>query len=85
MIVSARIDSAHLTNNILNDPSERDVYVYLPPGYDGSDRHYPSVYLLHAYGETPDQLMRPSTVRWQWLPPMEDILDPVFGRLGAPP
>ena len=29
---------------------ERDVVVYLPPGYDASDRSYPVLYLLHGAG-----------------------------------
>ena len=29
MITQARIESAHLAGNLLGDPSERDVYIYL--------------------------------------------------------
>ena len=50
MIVHTRIESSHLAGNLLNDPSERDVFVYTPPGYEDSDRRYPTAYLLHAYG-----------------------------------
>ena len=40
MIVHSRLDSPHLAN-LLGDPTERDVFVYLPPGYEASDRRYP--------------------------------------------
>ncbi len=33
MIVHMRVESAHLAGNLLGDPSERDLFVYLPPGY----------------------------------------------------
>lgn len=39
-----------LKNNPLNDPFERDLYVYLPPGYDEtSENRYPSVYVLTGF------------------------------------
>ncbi len=40
MIIATRLESSHLAANLLGDPSERDVFVYLPPGYDHSDRRY---------------------------------------------
>jgi hypothetical protein len=52
VIVHTRLDGSHLAGNLLGDPSERDLFVYLPPGYEESDRRYPTAYLLHAYGET---------------------------------
>lgn len=33
MIIHTRLESAHLAGNLLRDPSERDLFVYLPPGY----------------------------------------------------
>ena len=50
MIVHTLLDSSHLAGNLLGDPSERDLFVYLPPGYEDSDRRYPTTYLLQAYG-----------------------------------
>src|SRR4028118_1259122 len=39
-----------LKNNPLNDPSVRDLFVYLPPGYDESpEKRYPSVYVLTGF------------------------------------
>jgi S-formylglutathione hydrolase FrmB len=85
VIVHSRLDSSHLAANLLGDPSARDLFVYLPPGYEGSDRPYPTAYLLHAFGETAAQVLTPDTDGQRWRPPIEDVLDPVFGRLGVPP
>jgi enterochelin esterase-like enzyme len=85
VIIHSRLESAHLAGNLLGDPSERDLFVYLPPGYQGSGRRYPAAYLLHAYGSTAEQLITPATDGERWAPPLEDVLDPVFGRMGVPP
>ena len=71
MIVHSRLDSSHLAANLLGDPSERDLFVYLPPGYEESDRLYPTAYLLHAFGETAAQVLTPDTDGQRWHPPMK--------------
>ena len=38
MIVHTLLDSSNLAGNLLGDSSERDLFVYLPPGYEESDR-----------------------------------------------
>ena len=85
MIVHTRIEGSQLAGNLLGDPSERDLFVYLPPGYEETERRYPTAYLLHAYGETAEQMVTPATDGQRWRPPIEDVLDPVFGRMGVPP
>lgn len=41
VIVHSRLESANLAGNLLGDPSERDLFVYLPPGcHEHPDRHY---------------------------------------------
>jgi S-formylglutathione hydrolase FrmB len=85
VIAHTRIESSHLVGNLLGDPSERDIYVYLPPGYEGSDRRYPAAYLLHPFGTTAERMVNPATDTERWAPPIEDVLDPVFGRMGTPP
>jgi len=46
-----RIKSAALEGNLLGDPAEQEVAVYLPPGYDAStSTRYPVLYLLHGIG-----------------------------------
>jgi hypothetical protein len=85
VIVHSQLESAHLADNLLGDPSERDVFVYLPPGYEESDGRYPTAFLLHAYGETAAEFVTPATDGQRWRPSLEDVLDPVFGRMGVPP
>jgi hypothetical protein len=85
MIVHTLLDSSNLAGNLLGDPSERDLFVYLPPGYEESDRRYPTAYLLQAYGTTAAEMMTPATDGERWRPPLEDVLDPVFGRMGVAP
>jgi S-formylglutathione hydrolase FrmB len=85
LITHSRIDSVHLAGNVLGDPSERDVFVYLPRGYAESGRHYPAAYLLHPYGTSAQELVTPSTDGERWAPPIEDVLNPVFERMGVAP
>jgi enterochelin esterase family protein len=85
MIIDSRIEGAHLAGNLLGDPSERNLFVYLPPGYEDSGLRYPTAYLLHAFGQDAQKLVYPPTDRQRWSPPLEDVLDPVFGRMGTTP
>ncbi len=43
------ITSELLRGNVLGDPFERPLWVYVPPGYDESDARYPSVYVIQGY------------------------------------
>jgi enterochelin esterase family protein len=42
-------ESDVLKENPLGDPYIRDLYVYLPPGYDDGDDRYPTVYCLSGF------------------------------------
>jgi hypothetical protein len=44
MIIHSRIEGSQLTGNLLGDPSERDLFVHVPPGYEESVRRYPTAY-----------------------------------------
>src|SRR5437764_227794 len=45
------VHAKSLEGNLEGDSPDRDVFVYLPPGYEReSGRHYPVVYTLHGYG-----------------------------------
>jgi len=47
-----RVHGASLAHNRLGDTPDRDVLIYLPPGYlSDSNRRFPVVYLLHGYNE----------------------------------
>ena len=48
-IKGLRHESNVLKGNPLGDPFERDLYVYLPPGYEESDKNYPVVYCLTGF------------------------------------
>ena len=60
-----RIDNFHaksLENNPLNSPVDRDINIYLPPGYfEDNSKRFPVVYLLHGYSLN----NRMWTITWQ--------------------
>jgi hypothetical protein len=85
MIIDSRIEGTHLAENLLGDPSERNLFVYLPPDYEDSGRRYPTAYLLHAFGQDAEKLVYPPTDGQRWAAPLVDVLDPVFGRMGTAP
>jgi hypothetical protein len=43
------LESRVLAGNPLGDPTDRPLWVYVPPGYDESDERYPSVYVIQGY------------------------------------
>ena len=54
-----QIESEALAGNPLDDPTQRDLFVYLPPGYDDEpERRYPVVLILVGFtgiGQNPWQ------------------------------
>ena len=57
-LVERTVTSAGLKQNLLGDPAESPVIVYLPPGYDATSARYPTVYLLHGYTGRPQAFTR---------------------------
>ena len=50
-LIEIKITAPSLKGNLLGDPAEQYVTIYLPPGYDASpSKRYPTVYLLHPGG-----------------------------------
>lgn len=48
--------SKALEGNLIGDPAEREVTVYLPPSYNSNpDRRYPVLYMLHGFTDTDSQ------------------------------
>jgi S-formylglutathione hydrolase FrmB len=47
-----KVHGPSLEGNLEGDPADRDVFVYLPPGYASSGKRYPVIYFLHGYGAT---------------------------------
>jgi enterochelin esterase-like enzyme len=53
-----KVHGKSLEGNLEGDSPDRDVFVYLPPGYTtNSTRRYPVVYMLHGYGLTAERWM----------------------------
>lgn len=51
-----KVYSRALEGNLINDPAERDVTVYLPPSYNSSQgRRYPVIYMLHGFTDSDSQ------------------------------
>jgi enterochelin esterase-like enzyme len=52
------VHGAALQGNLEGDSPDRDVFIYLPPGYASNrNQRYPVVYLLHGYGLTAERWM----------------------------
>jgi len=51
-LVVDQITSPSLESNPLGDPATRNIVIYLPPGYETSDKGYPVVYLMPGLGAT---------------------------------
>lgn len=49
-LLEVRITSQSLKGNLLGDPAEQTIAIYLPPSYESSpNKRYPVIYLLHGY------------------------------------
>ncbi len=48
-VAHLRHESEVLKGNAPGDPHVRDLFVYLPPGYEADERRYPSVYCLTGF------------------------------------
>ncbi|WP_214409678.1 alpha/beta hydrolase [Sphaerisporangium fuscum] len=76
------IDSELLRGNPLDDPHERPLWVYVPPGYDDApDRRYPVVYVIQGYTGHLAMWANRSPFRQ----PFPETADQVFARGEAPP
>jgi len=76
------LDSEALRGNPLGDPSERPLWVYLPPGYeDEPDRRYPSVYAIQGLTGQLDMWRNRSAFRPSFL----ELVDELFAAQAAPP
>ncbi|HZC42500.1 MAG TPA: enterochelin esterase, partial [Streptosporangiaceae bacterium] len=76
------ISSELLRSNPLGDPSDRPVWVYLPPGYDDEPgRRYPSVYVIQGYSGYVSMWANRSAYRQ----PFPETADAVFAGGQAPP
>lgn len=70
-MVVATVDSRALRGNPLGDPAVRHVPVYLPPGYETSDEHYPVLVALTGFTGSGRMLLNASA----WGEPLNERLD----------
>jgi S-formylglutathione hydrolase FrmB len=76
------ITSQVLAGNPLDDPTERPLWVYLPPGYgDDPDRRYPSIYVLQGLTGQVDMWWSRSAFR----PTTPERIDELFAGGTVPP
>ncbi len=76
------ISSELLRGNPLGDPSERPLWVYVPPGYeDAPDRRYPAVYVIQGFTGNVAMWRNRSPYRL----PFPEAADAVFAGGQAPP
>ena len=71
-----------LRGNVLGDPHERPLWVYVPPGYDDEPgRRYPAVYVIQGYTGHLEMWRNRSPYRQ----PFPETADGVFASGQAPP
>ena len=81
-IVRHRLPSQVLAGNPLGDPTERDLFVYLPPGYDSTAaRRYPAVLAIVGYTGTGGSLFNVDAL----LEPLDAKLDRMIAAGACPP
>ena len=73
-LVELKVHSRALETNLLNDPADQDVSVYLPPGYDTAQPRYPTVYVLHGFADN----------HRAWASQMAPLLDRLIGERRLP-
>lgn len=75
-------ESRALRGNRIGDPHQRDLYLYLPPGYtDDPTRRYPAVLLLASHGSTAQALLA-----WRgWGESIDQQLDRLIDSGACPP
>ncbi|MHC4957447.1 MAG: alpha/beta hydrolase [Planctomycetota bacterium] len=72
--------SEALQGNPCDDPAERDLWVYLPPGYDESTDEYPVLWCLTGFTGTGEKAVTGD----HWSPGLGTRLDRLIGA-GCPP
>jgi S-formylglutathione hydrolase FrmB len=75
------IESEALRDNPLGDPAERPLWVYTPPGYEGSDERYPAIYVIQGLTGAVDMWWNRKAFR----PTFPELTDRLFADEGCPP
>ncbi|WP_378730067.1 alpha/beta hydrolase [Nocardia brasiliensis] len=75
-------ESALLRDNPLQDPHQRPLWVYVPPGYaEEGDQRYPSIYVIQGYSGHVEMWRN----RMPFRRPFPETADAVFAAGEAPP
>lgn len=72
--------SRALRTNPWGDPTDRDLWVYLPPGYDHGEQRYPAVLLLPGFAGTGERFFS----RGLHEPALPSVIDHLIAQ-GCPP
>jgi hypothetical protein len=75
------IESKALADNRLNDPAIRPLWVYVPPGYEETDRRYPSIYVIQGLTGQLDMWRNRSPFR----PTFPELTDQLFAKSDVAP
>ncbi|HEY3991564.1 MAG TPA: alpha/beta hydrolase-fold protein [Ktedonobacteraceae bacterium] len=74
--------STVLKGNRLNDPFERPLWIYLPPGYDDEpSKRYPTVYMIQGFTGQLDMWRNRTPLRKNF----PELADELFAKGEAPP
>jgi S-formylglutathione hydrolase FrmB len=76
-----RIESSVLEGNLPGDPHVRDLFVYLPPGYDQGSERYPVAWCLSGFTGRGRMLLNDNP----WSPGMADRMDALLASGRAKP
>ena len=80
-VVCERFESRVLQGNLPGDPHVRDLYLYLPPGYDKSDARYPVAWCLSGFTGRGRMLLNDNP----WMPGIADRMDTLIAQGAAKP
>lgn len=76
-----RVTSSALKGNLPGDPHVRDLYIYLPPGYDQGTERYPVAWCLSGFTGRGRMLLNDSP----WTPGIADRMDALIADGRAKP
>jgi len=76
-----RVESRVLTENLPGDPHVRDLFVYLPPGYDGGSERYPVAWCLSGFTGRGRMMLNDNP----WSPGIADRMDALLASGQAKP
>ena len=76
------VTSELLRDNLLGDPHERPLWVYVPPGYSAEpERRYPSLYVIQGFTGQLDMWKNRSALRKSFPELLDDLFAAGCGRL----